>query len=154
MQPNAILDWATQVRKGSNGIFQLNLWVPDPQPARNQEHEKKVRAFLAQWGPEVPQDAGDAVPPDFKAQCEALLNAAPPIVSSVMGLFPPEFVSTLKSKNVTWFANVSTVAEAREAEAAGADVIVAQGMEAGGHRGCLLERSAKWSGSLRCYLRW
>src|SRR3712207_8076200 len=33
-------------------------------------------------------------------------------------------------------ANVSTVAEARAAEAAGADVIVAQGMEAGGHRGC------------------
>jgi nitronate monooxygenase len=77
MQPNALLDWATQARKGSNGIFQLNLWVPDPQPARNQEHEKKVRAFLAQWGPEVPQDAGDAVPPNFKAQCEALLNAAP-----------------------------------------------------------------------------
>lgn len=136
MQPNAILDWATQVREGSNGRFQLNLWIPDPQPARNQEHEKNVRAFLAQWGPEVPKEAGDAVPPDFSAQCEALLDAAPPIVSSVMGLFPPEFVLRLKRKDITWFANVSTLAEARAAEAAGADVIVAQGMEAGGHRGC------------------
>lgn len=36
MQPNEILDWVKQFREGSNGIFQLNLWVPDPQPARNQ----------------------------------------------------------------------------------------------------------------------
>src|SRR5213078_2169294 len=63
-------------------------------------------------------------------------NAAPPIVSSVMGLYPPEFVARLKARNITWFANISTVAEARAAEAAGADVIVAQGSEAGGHRGC------------------
>lgn len=136
MQPKAILEWATQVREGSNGVFQLNLWVPDPQPKRNAEHEEKVRMFLAQWGPEVPQEAGNAVPPDFDAQCEALLDAAPPIVSSVMGLFPPEYVSRLKSRKITWFANISTVAEARAAEAAGADVVVAQGMEAGGHRGC------------------
>src|SRR6185437_9259689 len=41
----------------------------------------------------------------------------------------------LKARGIAWFANVSTVAEARTAEAAGADVIVTQGMEAGGHRG-------------------
>lgn len=52
------------------------------------------------------------------------------------GTVPPEFVSRVKAANITWFATVSTVAEARAAEAAGADVIVAQGMEAGGHRGC------------------
>jgi nitronate monooxygenase len=136
MQPNAILDWATQVREESQGIFQMNLWIPDPQPVRDYENEKNVRTFLAQWGPEVPQEAGDAVPPDFNAQCEALLSAAPPIVSSVMGLFPPEFVTRLRKHNMAWFANISTVAEARAAEAAGADVVVAQGMEAGGHRGC------------------
>jgi nitronate monooxygenase len=53
-----------------------------------------------------------------------------------MGLYPPAFVSRLQSHGIAWFANVSTVAEARAAEAAGADVIVVQGMEAGGHRGC------------------
>src|SRR3984957_20044536 len=53
-----------------------------------------------------------------------------------MGLYPPEFVARLKAHNITWFASVSTVAEARAAEEAGADVVVAQGMEAGGHRGC------------------
>ena len=67
-------------------------------------------------------------------------RAVPPIVSSVMGLYPPEFVARLKARKITWFANVSTVAEAMAAEAAGADVIVAQGMEAGGHRGSLRRR--------------
>jgi nitronate monooxygenase len=52
-----------------------------------------------------------------------------------MGLYPPSFVAELKSRRISWFATATTVAEAKEAEAAGADVIVAQGMEAGGHRG-------------------
>ncbi|TMQ13558.1 MAG: nitronate monooxygenase [Deltaproteobacteria bacterium] len=136
MQPRAILDWAAEVRAGSAGVFQMNLWIPDPPPVRDAAHEAEVRRFLAQWGPEVPPEAGDARPPDFAAQCEALLEAAPPIMSSVMGLYPPDVVSRIKAKGITWFANVSTVAEARAAEAAGADVVVAQGMEAGGHRGC------------------
>jgi nitronate monooxygenase len=55
---------------------------------------------------------------------------------SLNSLYPPEFVAELKTRKITWFANVSTVAEALAAEAAGADVVVAQGMEAGGHRGC------------------
>jgi nitronate monooxygenase len=51
-----------------------------------------------------------------------------------MGLFPPQYVARVKSKKIAWFAIVSTVEEAKQAEAAGADVIVVQGMEAGGHR--------------------
>ena len=53
-----------------------------------------------------------------------------------MGLFPPDFVRTLKQRGIAWFATVSTVKEARAAAAAGADVIIAQGSEAGGHRAC------------------
>jgi nitronate monooxygenase len=134
MQPQEILDWARQVRSATNGPFQLNLWVPDPPPVRDADHEAQVRRFLARWGPEVAADAGDAVPPDFAAQCDALLAAAPPVISSVMGLYPPPYVRRIKAAGIAWFAVVSTLAEARAAEAAGADVIVAQGMEAGGHR--------------------
>jgi len=136
MPPAAIAAWATEFRRQSNGSFQLNLWIPDPPPLRDPAHETRVRGFLSAWGPSVPPEAGDAAPPDFVAQCEALLAARPPIVSSVMGLYPPDFVARLKDCGIVWFANVSTVAEALQAEAAGADVIVAQGMEAGGHRGC------------------
>jgi nitronate monooxygenase len=60
-----------------------------------------------------------------------------------MGLYPPAFVARMKQCGIAWWANVSTVAEARAAEAAGADMIVAQGMEAGGHRGCFNARGAE-----------
>jgi nitronate monooxygenase len=136
MEPDAIIAWANEVRAHSNGAFQLNTWIRDPAPERNPAHEAKVREFLAGWGPFVPPEAGDATPPDFDAQCQAMLEVAPPIISSVMGLYPPEFIAELKSRGIAWFANVSTVTEARAAEAAGADVIVAQSSEAGGHRGC------------------
>jgi nitronate monooxygenase len=136
MRPEEIMAWAAEVRAGSNGGFNLNLWIPDPPPKRDAEHEARVRDFLGRWGPDVPPEAGDAKPHDFAAQCEALLTCGTPIVSSVMGLYPPEFVRRLKQRGIFWFANISTVAEARAAQAAGADVIVAQGMEAGGHRGC------------------
>ena len=135
MQPKAILAWAAEVRGATNGPFSLNLWIPDPPPVRDAAREAAVRRFLGGWGPEVPAEAGDAAPPDFEAQCEALLQAAPAAVSSIMGLFPAAFVERLKARGITWMATVSTLAEARAAEAAGADILVAQGAEAGGHRG-------------------
>jgi nitronate monooxygenase len=135
MRPEAILDWAKEVRAGTNGAFQFNLWIPDPAPRRDPNHEASLRNFLAQWGPEVPPEAGDPALPDFGAQCEALLQAGPSVISSIMGLYPEDFVAKLKARGIAWFANATTVAEAVAAEAAGADVIVAQGMEAGGHRG-------------------
>jgi nitronate monooxygenase len=136
MRPEEILNWASTVRASGAGAFQINLWIPDPPPERDAARESDVRTFLAQWGPPVPPDAGDAVPFDFAAQCEALVDAHPPIVSSVMCIYPPAFVARLKPLGIAWFAVASTVKEARIAEAAGADAIIAQGMEAGGHRGC------------------
>lgn len=136
MAPEEILHWGQQVREHSRNAFNLNLWIPDPAPLRDPTHEARVGAFLHRWGPEVARDAGDITPPDFSAQCEALLESGTLVVSSIMGLFPPAFVHRCQAQGVAWFATVSTVAEARAAEAAGADVIVAQGMEAGGHRGC------------------
>jgi nitronate monooxygenase len=135
MQPDAIKAWAADMRAGSNGGFQLNLWIPDPPPKRDNAAEETIRRFLSEWGPQVPSDAGDVTPPNFEAQCEAMLEAGPPIISSIMGLYPEGFVARMKSRGVKWFANVTTVSEAKAAESAGADVIVAQGMEAGGHRG-------------------
>jgi nitronate monooxygenase len=75
--PEGIVAWADAFRQDSNGSFQLNLWVPDLPAARDTVAEEKVRRFLAHWGPEVSVQAGDAAPPDFAAQCAALLAANP-----------------------------------------------------------------------------
>lgn len=135
MQPDEIKNWSEEFRKGSAGEFQVNLWIPDPPPKRDAELEKQVRDFLVQWGPAVPPEAGDARLPDFEAQCDAIVAVAPKVVSSIMGLYAPAFVAELKKRGILWSAAVTTVAEAKAAEKAGADVVVAQGMEAGGHRG-------------------
>jgi nitronate monooxygenase len=83
----------------------------------------------------MPPEAGDAVPLDFDAQCEAALRVRPAAISSIMGLFPSALVARMKSLGILWCATATTVSEARAAEEAGADAIIAQGMEAGGHRG-------------------
>jgi nitronate monooxygenase len=135
LSPDQISNWVADFRGKSQGLFQLNTWVRDPPPERDAFHEERVCEFLAEWGPPVPAEAGDATPPPFEAQAEAMLAAQPAAISSVMGLFPAWMIDELKARAIPWFANISTLAEARAAEHAGADVIVAQGGEAGGHRG-------------------
>jgi len=134
-QPQGIKDWAEAFRKQSNGGFQLNVWIPDPEPQRDPEAERRVRDFLSDWGAPVSPEAGDARPPNFEKQCEAFLEIAPPVISSIMGVYPPDFVKELKRRGIAWFACITSVKEALTARDAGADVLVVQGMEAGGHRG-------------------
>ena len=105
-----------------------------------------MRTFLAAWGPPVPSSAGDIVLQDFEAQCEALLESAPTAISSIMGIFPAAFVSRMKERGIAWFATATTLAEARIAREAGADAIIAQGYEAGGHRGSFDPAAAERQG--------
>lgn len=83
----------------------------------------------------MPPEAGNVALPDFAAQCEALLEVAPTAISSIMGVYPPWVLAAAKTRRIRWLATATTVTEARRAESSGADAIVAQGMEAGGHRG-------------------
>jgi len=143
MKPEEIRAWSNEFRAGSGGAFQINLWIPDPPPARDAELERRQREFLAHWGPAVPVEAGDTQLPDFDAQCQAMLSAGPRAMSSIMGVYPAAFVSEMKGRGILWFATATTVIEARSAEAAGADAIIAQGMEAGGHRGAFRADAAE-----------
>jgi nitronate monooxygenase len=142
-KPEGIRDWVREFRFTSTGPFQLNLWIPDPKPARDSALEERVRAFLSAWGPEVAATAGDATLPNFQEQCETFLEMKPTAVSSIMGLYPPEFVKRLKQSGIAWFATATTLAEAKRAQGAGADAIIAQGFEAGGHRGSFDQASAE-----------
>jgi nitronate monooxygenase len=134
MTPEAIADWARAFRAASNGGFQANLWIPDPPPARDAAREAAMAEFLARHGPR-PAIPEPPFLPDFEAQCRAILDAGPAAISSIMGVFPAWMVAEAKARGIAWFATATTLAEAREAVAAGADAIVAQGAEAGGHRG-------------------
>lgn len=133
--PEGIRKWVSDFHSASHGPFQVNLWIPDPKPRRDAANETRMREFLARWGPPVPESAGDTGLPDFQAQCEALLETAPAVISSIMGVFPPAFVDRAKQRGIAWFATATTLAEAKIAREAGADAIIAQGYEAGGHRG-------------------
>jgi nitronate monooxygenase len=135
MTPEAIRTWVQEFRQHSKGEFQLNLWIPGPVPTRDPHAEQRQREFLSTWGPTVAAEHGESVLPDFEAQCRALLAARPRVISSIMGLYSPSFVEEVKAQGVLWFATATTIDEARAAEAAGADAIIAQGIEAGGHRG-------------------
>jgi len=141
--PAGIAEWVREFRSSSRGVFQLNTWIPDPDPRRDPVAEGRVREFMKQWGPEVPASAGDVSRPSVDDHCEAFIEAQPKVVSSIMGLFAPAVVRRFKEKGIAWFATATTLDEARRAEDAGADAIVAQGFEAGGHRGSFDQGAAE-----------
>jgi nitronate monooxygenase len=142
LQPDAIRDWVAEFRAGSGGEFQINLWIPGPEPIRDPAAEDRQREFLASWGPPAPEIV-QPVLPDFDAQCRAMLEARPRAISSIMGIYAPSFVVQMKRSGILWLATATTVAEARVAEAAGADAIIVQGVEAGGHRGSFRAEDAE-----------
>lgn len=143
MGPEHIASWMREFRAHSGGRCQINLWIPDPAPSRDQAGEAAMRGFLEHWGPPVSDSAGGIALQDFGQQCEAAIAARPDAVSSIMGVFPAAFVVRAKQAGIAWFACATTLGEALAAEAAGADAIVAQGFEAGGHRGAFEAANAE-----------
>jgi nitronate monooxygenase len=137
--PERIAEWVRQFRAGTSGAFQLNIWIPD-QVDDEQDRIEAARAFLGRFG--TPGEPGPAAPA-FEAQCTAMLTARPTVISSIMGLFEPNFVRQLHELGIAWFACATTLDDALAAQHAGADAIVAQGMEAGGHRGSFRPEDAE-----------
>lgn len=143
LSPSQIAEWVREFRAVSHGPLHINLWIPEAAPVWDVAQETALRAFLAKWGPELPEDAANAKLQDFEAQCAALIAARPAVVSSIMGLYPEAIVRNFKATGIAWFATATTLGEARAAEDAGADAILAQGFEAGGHRGAFDNANAE-----------
>jgi nitronate monooxygenase len=136
--PERIGAWMEEFRAGApSGVVQLNTWVPDRLSLSAGERDnlaRKAEAFLERFGAPgtVPVTGG---PRPYAEQCEAMLAARPAVISSIMGLFEADYVRRMHDTGVAWFACATTLEEALAAQEAGADAVVAQGMEAGGHRG-------------------
>ena len=150
--PEQIDNWCTDFRRQSAGPFQVNLWMPDPEPKRDLSHERLLAKALSDWGPSVDEDVANTPLIHFDSQIEAVLRARPTAFSTIMGIPSKAIIEALHERQILWFATITTVAEALAAADAGADVLVAQGYEAGGHRGAFdadyAERQAVGSLSL------
>lgn len=105
--------------------------------------EARWRAALAPYYAEFSIDAvtvpaGGGRAPFSHEHADLLEAFKPPVVSFHFGLPSPELVHRVKSWGAKVLSSATTVAEARWLEANGADAVIAQGLEAGGHRGMFL----------------
>jgi nitronate monooxygenase len=136
--PERIAEWARRFRAESNGAFQINIWIPEDSELDPRERRERVGAasrFLRRFGGAPDLHEPDQLPPIFEEQCRAMLAAQPTALSSIMGPFPRDVITSMRERGIAWFCCATSLAEALAAQEAGADAIVAQGMEAGGHRG-------------------
>jgi nitronate monooxygenase len=122
--------------------FNVNFFCHAP-PEPSAEREAAWRAALAPYHAAFGIDAG-AIPAGpgrrpFDADAAALLEAQrPPVVSFHFGLPPADLLARVKATGAFVMSSATTVEEARWLEAHGADAVIAQGLEAGGHRGMFL----------------
>ena len=130
------------VRAGTDKPFNLNFFCHQP-PQPNPEREVAWRARLEPYYRElgIDQAAVPVGPSRFPFGGElatVIEELRPPVVSFHFGLPSGELVARVKAAGATVLSSATTVAEARWLETHGADVIIAQGAEAGGHRGMFL----------------
>ncbi|HEX5379008.1 MAG TPA: nitronate monooxygenase [Phenylobacterium sp.] len=98
---------------------------------------ERLAPWYAELGEAVPAAPNDFAP-DFQAQLDAVIAAAPPVASFTFGILSPAQVDALHAAGVLVVGTATTVAEARAWAQVGADGVSAQGAEAGGHRGHFL----------------
>ncbi len=120
----------------------VNFFVHTP-PAADAAREARWREALAPYYKEFAIDAA-AIPagpgraPFSSEAAEVLAEFKPAVVSFHFGLPSAELLARVKAWGAKVIASATTVDEARWLEARGVDVVIAQGVEAGGHRGMFL----------------
>ena len=139
--PQQFRDQVGALRAKTNRPFNVNFFVHE-EPAHDADAEAAMRERLAPYYAEM--KLGEAPParsvfPIFGAEMLAAVTALkPPVVSFHFGLPEPAMVETLKQAGAVILASATTVREAVALQEGGADAVIAQGYEAGGHRGTFL----------------
>jgi nitronate monooxygenase len=132
----------TAIRAQTAKPFNVNFFC-HTQPVPDAARDALWRAALAPYFAELGVDAsaisgGPGRLPFSDEAAEALEDHKPPVVSFHFGLPSEALVARVRGWGAKIVSSATTVDEARWLEARGVDAIIAQGSEAGGHRGCFL----------------
>jgi nitronate monooxygenase len=125
------------VRRLTDRPFGVNLFVPDaaaPDPLSARKALDVLAPYHQELGlpaPEIPNRFAES----FEAQVEVLLQENIPVFSFTFGIPDPAILTAFKDAGTIVVGTATTVGEGRLLKAAGVHGIVAQGVEAGGHRG-------------------
>ena len=138
LAPDAIRSAIGEIRRLTDRPFGVNLFVPEPgrrsptdeEVARAQE---ALRPFRDELG--IPAPPRIPPPPPFEAQLEVVLEERVAVFSFTFGALPEAEVLRLRDRGILVLGTATTPGEAALLERSGVDAVVAQGSEAGGHRG-------------------
>lgn len=143
LTPDMLRAELAAIAAGTDRPYNVNFFchtTPAPDAARDARWRDALAPYYAEFGldPSAVAAGGGGRAP-FSADIADVLEAfRPPVVSFHFGLPSPALVARVKAWGAKVISSATTVAEARWLEAHGADAIVAQGIEAGGHRGMFL----------------
>ncbi|MCE8018464.1 nitronate monooxygenase [Halomonas sp. MCCC 1A17488] len=142
LAPEAMSEELRRIRAATTRPINVNFFChvpPVPDESRQARWHEALAPYYAEYGLDidgVPAGAGRR--PFDQAACDALEPFRPEVVSFHFGLPEPALVERVKGWGAKVLSSATTVEEARWLEARGVDAVIAQGVEAGGHRGMFL----------------
>lgn len=133
-----------RIRAEVSTPFNLNFFchqVPEPDPLREAAWQQLLEPYYRSFGidPQDPYPSSQRQPFDQSA-CQIVEEFKPAVVSFHFGLPEPALLARVRASGAKIISSATTVEEALWLEAAGCDAVIAQGLEAGGHRGMFLAR--------------
>lgn len=139
-QPVDMEKQAAWVRERTQAPFVINLFT-SPQPESIAEQRAALDAlahFYAEFGLGTPQAAEPPFAPDLEAQLAAVERIRPRAFTTHLADLPHDRIKKFQSLGIAVGGGATTIAEAKHLQSQGVDFIIAQGGEAGGHRGTWL----------------
>ncbi|RAL26307.1 NAD(P)H-dependent flavin oxidoreductase [Thermoflavimicrobium daqui] len=136
LSPEEIRQAVRTIRQYTQKPFSVNLFALEMKDdfSRLEEVEQVLQPFYEELNIQPPSPPLQ-IPNRFTKQIDVLLDEKVPILSSALGIFPDEVIKEAHKQGQFVSTMVTTVEEAILAEEKGSDFIVAQGSDAGGHRG-------------------
>ncbi|KTD33315.1 2-nitropropane dioxygenase [Legionella nautarum] len=142
MQAEVLRNSIRKIRELTDKPFSINLFIPNEHPASaTQEQIQQACKLIEQVSPELnykTQPVPKPYSPDFEEQMQVIIEEKVPVFSFIFGLLSETWLSKLKKNKTIIIGTATNVSEAILLEKSGADMIVAQGSEAGGHRGTFI----------------